>query len=60
MKAKYITPDMEIQELSVESMIAASGVTNDEYDIGYGGVDEDGSLTPSSRGRRGTWGDLWD
>lgn len=58
MKAKYITPGMEIEELSVENMIATSGVTSDNG-IGYGGVDEDGSLTPSSRGRRGTWGDLW-
>ena len=60
MKAKYITPGMEIEEISVESMIATSGVHSDEYDIGYGGVDEDGSLTPSSRSRRGTWGDLWE
>lgn len=50
---------MEIEEISVESMIATSGVHSDEYGIGYGGVDEDGSLTPSSRSRRGTWGDLW-
>lgn len=48
---------MDTEEISVENMIATSGVTGDG--IGYGGVDEDGSLTPSSRGRRGTWGDLW-
>ena len=60
MKATYITPGMEIEEISVESMIATSGVHSDEYGIGYGGVDEDGSLTPSSRSRRGTWGDLWE
>ena len=58
MKATYITPGMEIEEISVESMIATSGVTGDG--IGYGGVDEDGKLTPSSRGRRGSWGNLWD
>ncbi len=57
MKATYITPCMDTEEISVENMIATSGVTSDG--IGYGGVDEDGSLTPSSRGRRGTWGDLW-
>ena len=57
MKTAYITPGMEIEEISIENMIATSGVTSDG--IGYGGVDEDGSLTPSSRGRRGTWGDLW-
>ncbi len=57
MKAKYITPGMEIEDISIENMIATSGVTGDGID--YGGVDEDGSLTPSSRGRRGTWGNLW-
>ena len=57
MKAKYITPGMEIEEISIENMIATSGVTG--VDIGYGGVDEDGKLTPSSRGRRGSWGNLW-
>ncbi len=50
---------MEIQEFSVENMIATSGVHSDNG-IGYGGVDEDGSLTPSSNGRRGTWGNLWE
>ena len=53
MKATYITPCMDTEE------IATSGVHSDEYGIDYGGVDEDGSLTPSSRSRRGTWGDLW-
>ena len=48
---------MEIDDISIENMIATSGVTGDGID--YGGVDEDGSLTPSSRGRRGTWGNLW-
>lgn len=58
MKTLYITPSVEILELSTENMIATSGVTSDNG-IGYGGVDEDGSLTPSSNGRRGGWGDLW-
>ncbi len=48
---------MEIEDISIENMIATSGVTS--VDIGYGGVDEDGKLTPSSRGRRGSWGNLW-
>ncbi len=59
MKTAYITPGMEIQEFSVENMVATSGVTSDNG-IGYGGVDEDGSLTPSSNGRRGSWGNLWE
>lgn len=59
MKTIYITPSMEILELSVENMIATSGVYSDNG-IGYGGVDEEGTLTPSSRGHRGSWGDLWE
>lgn len=57
MKTLYITPSVEILELSVENMIATSGVNSDG--IGYGGVDEEGTLIPSSNGRRGGWGDLW-
>lgn len=58
MKTQYITPSMEIQEISIEKMIATSGVYSDE--IGYGGIDEDGTITPYSMGRRGTWGNLWE
>lgn len=57
MKTLYITPSVEILELSAENMIATSGVYSDG--IGYGGVDEDGTIVPSAKGRRGSWGDLW-
>ena len=57
MKTKYIAPCMEIQEIIVEKMIATSGVYGNG--IGYGGIDEDGIIVPSSNDRRGSWGDLW-
>lgn len=60
MEAQYITPSMEVTELSIENMIATSGVNSSDLGIGYGGVDKDGTLTPSSNGRRGSWGDLWE
>ncbi len=57
MKTTYITPYMVVLELATETMIATSGVNSEG--IGYGGVDEDGSIIPSSNDRRGAWGDLW-
>ena len=60
MKTQYITPSMEVTELSIENMIATSGVNSSDLGIRYGGVDEDGTLTPSTNGRRGSWGDLWE
>ena len=46
MKKTYIQPEMNVVQLDSELMIAASGVksVNNGVDIGYGGVDEDGSL----------------
>ena len=57
-KELYIIPCMVVLELDAETVIATSGVYSDE--IGFGGVDEDGNLTPSSQGKRGSWGDLWE
>lgn len=49
MKKVYFAPQTEILEYMTEEMIAASGViSEDPFDIGYGGVDE-GSLDPESR-----------
>jgi hypothetical protein len=49
MKKVYFAPQTEILEYMTEEMIAASGViSEDPFDIGYGGVDEKG-LDPESR-----------
>jgi len=47
-KKQYIIP--EVKEVEIESvrLMSGSGVSSD--DIGYGGVDEDGSIVPSTRG----------
>jgi len=50
MKKVYITPEMGIEELVVEQMMATS----------FG--DPEAALSDDvvgSRGRRGTWGNLW-
>lgn len=49
MKKVYFAPQTEILEYMTEEMIAASGViSEDPFDIGYGGIDE-GALDPESR-----------
>ena len=60
MRTEYITPRMEVVDYSTETMIAASGVGSEDTGIGFGGVDEEGSIVPSSNDRRGAWGDLWE
>ena len=57
MKTKYIAPCIVILEIIVGKMIATSGVYGDG--IGYGGIDEDGIIVPSSNDRRSDWGDPW-
>lgn len=54
-KNAYITPEMEVMNVEVEEMIATSGV------LGIS-IDEDGAndVVTDSRGRRGTWGNLWE
>ena len=49
MKKTYIQPDIEILVEEPVEMLAISGVGNDDYGIGYGGVDENGSLDPAAR-----------
>ena len=59
MKKIYITPSIEVVDYSTETMMATSGVSSNNG-IGFGGVDEDGSIVPSSNDRRDSWGNLWD
>jgi len=50
-KKAYIAPEMEVMNVETEAMIAMSVV-----------VDEEGqdNVTTDSRGRRGSWGNLWE
>ena len=48
MKKEYTAPAVEVLEHISEQMIAASGVEGNNG-IGYGGVDEDGSMNAEAR-----------
>ena len=53
-KKAYITPAMEVINIeTVDMMTASLGVNEDTVDTSVEGVQ-------LGRGRRGTWGNLWD
>ena len=52
-KKAYITPEMEVMNVEVEEMIATSVL----LDINEEGQND---VVTDSRGRRGTWGNLWE
>lgn len=52
MKKEYIKPEMELTLIEAEEMIASSLVKGGQY--------EEGDGDPLSRGRRGSWGNLWE
>lgn len=64
MKKTYIIPVTEIEVIRMVTLQATSGVKglmNDSLDIGYGGVDENGDLTPSANSYNQEWEDNdWD
>ena len=51
MKKPYLAPVVEIEKTESENILASSGVYSDdnENDIGYGGIDENGEMIPGSR-----------
>lgn len=50
MKKSYITPIMQSMELQPVQLLTGSGVTGSNgFDIPFGGIDADGTLTPGSR-----------
>lgn len=54
MKKNYITPIVEIHLLNSQEVLSSvSDSISSSNGVGYGGVDEEGELDPSSR-RRGT------
>lgn len=57
MKKRYMTPEVLTVSVRTMTMIAASDSINSDYldDVSYGGVDEDGTMEPSSRR-----GSIWD
>ena len=51
MKQNYIKPEMTVEEIAVESMLAAS---TDRIPVG------DGTKPPAANGYHGSWDDLWE
>lgn len=50
-KKAYIAPEMEVMNVETETMIAMSVVVDEE---------SQDNVTTDSRGRRGSWGNLWE
>jgi hypothetical protein len=56
MRKTYITPDIRLAECEGDSLMQPlSGVYSSDYNIEYGGTDDDGTLTPGARR-----GSIWD
>lgn len=57
MKSTYASPKLTIKIIEGEHPITLSGVHSTIFDIGWGGIDNDGSKTPSARHRNNLWDD---
>jgi hypothetical protein len=58
-KKTYISPTICITVVQATGFLCNSGVESDseDIDISYGGVDEEGTLTPGSRRYQDPWYD---
>ena len=56
MKKEYISPSTDVTVTRAGTLMTASGVSDSDRDIDYGGVDEEGSKDPASR-RKSLWDD---
>lgn len=57
MKKKYLEPTILIMTVNTVTILANSPEVTSNKDIGYGGVDKNGSLDPASRRRKDQWED---
>lgn len=56
MKRKnYIQPEVLVVRCQPLTIICGSGVESEEKQIDYGGIDEDGNLTPGTRRYNDCW-----
>lgn len=53
MKKTYLKPSMEVEEIEMQSIIAAS------EGISSGGNASDNDITEAGAKQRGIWGDVW-
>lgn len=57
MKKTYLQPSTVMVIVEIGIMLAGSAGVMSNNGIGYGGVDEGGTLDPASRRRQGDWDD---
>lgn len=58
MKKTYIIPQTCVDLAQCESLVAISGGVNGN-DIGFGGVDTDGTVVPEVKPHRDVWDEEW-
>ena len=47
MKKKYMTPSVEVVEITIKNQLLT--ISGGDRGIGYGGVDDSGTMEPASR-----------
>ena len=62
MKKEYLKPIVKILPVGSDELLTGSGVTGNTGDdtIGYGGVDDDGSLDPGAKEHNFSSYSVWD
>jgi hypothetical protein len=57
-KKVYLTPAVSLLDTDAEELLVGSkDIYNEERNIGYGGVDEEGTKDPAARGLQDIWDD---
>ena len=59
MKKIYLSPDSLILNLQVAKMISTSEGVSSSKGIGYGGVDNGGTMDPSVKVHNNVWDEEW-
>ena len=58
MRKNYVRPHFQVVMMNTSSLICGSqDINGGDKDISYGGVDEEGSVNPSSRREPDVWDD---
>ncbi len=57
MKKTYMQPSIKAVEIKMTMMVCGSQDIKSDKGIGYGGVDEEGTLEPSARRHYDDWDD---
>ena len=61
MKQAYVTPEMEVVEMNIETALMALSADQTLPGTSWGGSAGGGnSMEADANGRRGSWGNLWD